>query len=93
MNELLSSNTSLQSDSKAKFAALDLSAHIACIHNERFMNKSMKITRNNISQLENEMKVHLTYFEEWREYLIILKKDKDDEELKKHLCHNKLTII
>ena len=63
MNELLSSNTNLDSESKAKFAGLELSAHISCIYSERFMNKHMKIIRDNISELENKLKVHLTYFE------------------------------
>ena len=76
VNELLSSNTNLDSDSKEKFARLELSAHITCIHKERFMSKNMKIIKDNISESKNEMKVHLTYFEKWREYSISLKKIK-----------------
>ena len=64
------------------FSGIELSAHIACIYNEIFMNKNMKITRGNISELENEMKTHLTYFEKWRDHSISLKKDKYDEERK-----------
>ena len=63
MIELLYSKTNLDSDSKAKFSGLELSAHIAGSHNERFMNKNMKITRDNTFELENEMKACLTYFE------------------------------
>ena len=45
----------------------------------------MKITRENISELENEMKAHLTYFEKWREYSIILKMIKMMKSEKKYV--------
>ena len=76
MSELLSPNTNIDSDLKAKFSRLELSADIACVCSKRFMNKNMKIIRHNISELENEMKKHLTYFKKWCKYSISLKKTK-----------------
>lgn len=39
----------------------------------------MRLTRNNISELESEMKQHLTYFEKWREHSLTLKNGPGDK--------------
>ena len=70
----------LGNDMKEKFDGLELSVHIACIFNERFMNKNMKITRKNINELENEMKKYLAFFEKWRKHSLTLKKDVDNKD-------------
>ena len=47
------------------FAGLEFSVYVACIFNERFMNKGQSITKDNIDQLEAEMKMNLKYFKDW----------------------------
>ncbi|GFH57354.1 hypothetical protein CTEN210_13830 [Chaetoceros tenuissimus] len=50
---------------KEMFAGLEFSVYVACIFNERFMNKGQSITRENIDELEVEMKSNLEYFRDW----------------------------
>lgn len=50
---------------KEMFAGLEFSVYVACIFNKRFMNKGQSITRENIDELEVEMKSNLEYFKDW----------------------------
>ena len=52
-----------------QFAGLEYSVFVAMIYNKRFMNKNAKVTRGNVSQLENEMEQNLDYFTEWRSHV------------------------
>jgi hypothetical protein len=83
-NALFSKKNEASNNIKEIFAGLEFSVYVACIFNERFMNKARSITRENIENLEEEMKSNLLFFKEWMTSSLEMKqadvyKDKGDK--------------